>query len=107
LDKEISELAQAISLLRAEAEMQLLSAERVETIESFAAELSEGIAAIDTEPAAQRRIYRLLDVRVVLSYDGGDPSAGTAQQRWADVTCVLGHENCAVEYNIVNNKRHV
>ena len=103
LDKEIGELAQAISMLRTESETHLLTAERVETIESFAAELREGIAAADTQPAAQRRIFQLLDMRIVLSYDGGDPSAGTAQQRWADVACVLGHDNCAVEYNTKNN----
>lgn len=107
LDKEIGELARAISLLRAEAETHLLTAERVGTIESFAAELCEGISAVDTQPAEQRRIFQLLDMRVVLSYDGGDPSAGTAQQRWANVTCVLGHGNCAVEYGTTNNTRHV
>lgn len=72
------------------------------SIETFAAQLREGIAEVDTQPAAQRRIFQLLDMRVVLSYDGESPE-GDRPQRWADVTCALGHENCAVEYHTMNN----
>jgi hypothetical protein len=49
----------------------------------------------------------LLDMRVVLSYDGEAQNTGNSHRRWADVTCRLGNEQCAVKYNTMNNKRHV
>ena len=91
LDKEIGELTQAVSALRAEAEPQLLSAERIDAIETIAAQIRAGASAADGDKQAQRAIFQLLDVHVVLSYDG--------QKRWADATCTLGNARYAVEYN--------
>jgi hypothetical protein len=99
LDKEISDLAQAISVLRAETEPLLLTAEHIESIEAVAAEICDGVDVADDNKQAQRAIFQLLDVQVLLSYDG--------ERRWADLTCTLGTARCTVEYNtIAGNDPH-
>jgi site-specific DNA recombinase len=88
LDKEISELIHAVLVLRAETEPQLLTTERVEMIEAIAAEICASVNLVDENKQAQREIFQLLDVHVILVHDGAE--------RWADVTCVLGNTNCVV-----------
>jgi len=98
LDKEIGELTQAIGLLRAETEPQVLSAARIETIEGIAAEIRDGAILTDGNKETQRAIFQLLDVHVDLSFDG--------HQRWADIRCNFGSERYAVEYTSNYAKQH-
>jgi site-specific DNA recombinase len=89
MDKEINALGQAINMLRVEAEPHLLTTERRESIEAFAAKLQGAESLMDANKQAQRAIFQALDVRVILSYDG--------QERWADCTCTLDTARYAVD----------
>jgi hypothetical protein len=68
----------------------MLTAERIETIETIAAKLRAGVDFASDDLQVQRRIFQLLDVQVALSFDG---------QRWANVSCTLGDNLCAIAYN--------
>lgn len=98
LDKQIADLGQAVASLRAEAAPLLMSDEQIETIEARAAELRQGAALADDDIQAQREIFKLLGVNVVLNHE--------EKQRWADVTCLLSSTRCAVEYRIMDNMKH-
>jgi hypothetical protein len=87
LDKEIGEFTQAVLVLRAETQALTLNAEHIETIEAIAAEVRARVDRIEDNQQEQRAIFQLLDVHVTLSYDNNE--------RWADVTCVLGTIRCA------------
>ena len=89
LDKQIADLGQAVTALRAEAEPMLLSTEYMETIEAMAAEVRAGATLADDDRQAQRAIFQLLDVHVTLDH--------VNKKRWVNVTCTLGQRRCAVE----------
>lgn len=50
----------------------------------------------DHDKRDQRAIFQLLDVHVILNLYGNL----YREERWADVTCALGHKRCAVECSI-------
>ena len=89
LDKEISDLAKAVSLLCAETEPHLLTEERVETIEGIAKDMRDSVRELGDGLQTKRAIFQLLNVQVKLSFDG--------KQRWAEVECTLGSATCTVE----------
>jgi DNA invertase Pin-like site-specific DNA recombinase len=90
LDKEMADLTAAIAALRSESESRLLSAEQIESIETVAAEIRAGADEADDNLAAQREIFRLLNVHVILSYDG--------ERRWADISCIFDSRRVAADY---------
>jgi site-specific DNA recombinase len=94
LDKQIADLGQAIASLHTETEPQLLTAERIESIETIATKIRQGASIADGNHQAQRAIFQLLDVHVTVD--------GSGKQRWADVTCTFGNERCAVEYTSID-----
>jgi hypothetical protein len=66
-----------------------VTVEHVETIEAIAAEVRAGATFADDDKQAQRAIFQLLDVHVTLDH--------IHKKRWANVTCTLGQQRCAVE----------
>lgn len=90
LDKEIADLTATIASLKTESETHLLSAEHIKSIEAIAAEIRAGADQADNDPAAQREIFRLLNVHITLSYDG--------EQRWADTSCLFDSGRVAADY---------
>jgi hypothetical protein len=99
LDKQISDLGQAVAALRAEVAPQLMSAEHVETIETIAAKMCEGIYFTDEDKQAQRAVFQLLEVHVRLHHEDSALPATSEKKRWADVSCTFGGEHLVVEYN--------
>jgi hypothetical protein len=98
LDKDIEALRQGIAQLRAEAEPQILTTERIDTIETMAAQLRAGVDVATADSNVQRTIFQLLDVQVILSAEG--------EQRWADVSCTLGDNRCAIASNVNSGILH-
>lgn len=90
LDKAIADLGQAIAMLRAEAEPNLPSAERIETIEAVAAELRDTLHQADNDLKKQREIYQLLTVQVTVRHEN--------EQRWVTASCDLGNARLSLEY---------
>lgn len=62
----------------------------ISSIEAIATRYSEGAILADHDKQAQQSIFQLLDVHVILNH--------YEKERWADVTCTIGHERCAVDY---------
>lgn len=81
-EREIAQIDQALGQLRAELAPRLLSDSELMTIEATAASIRRGGDVADTNPALQREIYRLLNMRITLDQSEGE--------RVADLQCLLG-----------------
>lgn len=89
LDDQLDQLQQAIAVLAAETDPQLLTDAQIDAIETVAAEMRAGLDVADTNLEVQRKLFQLLEVQVSLIEDEG--------VRYADVTCNLGNSRCVVD----------
>ena len=95
LDRQITALTGAIDSLRMELKEMSFTAEEMQTIESLATQYREEVALANNDREAKRHILQLLGVKVVLSIKNG--------KKWADVSCKLGEEHCAVDSNLTRS----
>ena len=87
--------------LIAHLEQQILSAEQIQSIREFAAQVRQNLDAMSSDPDAKRRLIESLDVRAVLSMQDG--------QAIVHASCVLYPEetvlNCVPEHNCYETAR--
>ena len=93
IEKQISDLNGAVVDLEGELKPRLLDREDIETLETYAVKIRGGADLTDPDPQAQREIYRLLDMQVILGSSGG--------QKRADIRCILGEDPFPTNNNTI------
>lgn len=82
IERLISEYENAIRTLKEDISAQVPGEAEFETMEEFAHELSLGAQEVIDDPAALHTLYRLLNMRVVVTHEENN--------QWADIACYLG-----------------
>ncbi len=98
IDKQIGNIEQAIDELQADVQPRIPDEHEIETIERYAQQIREGADLASTDPADQRKIYKMIQMEINLTYE---PAAreGEAGQHWAEFRCILGQDRLPTAFN--------
>lgn len=90
IDKEISNLVEALEQLQEEIRPQMLTQVDMENIEAFAAVVRDGADIVDNDRETQRDLFQKLGLQATLIYEN--------DQHLVDVSCMLGQFRSDTNY---------